>query len=123
MATPITTEIFRIIRDDSGYTGYGLLYTADSWSVILPIDTDTVLTIPSNYQFWFMIARIDIGNIVYSSRNSVAVPPTTNLFVNNQSCMISGLFTPKLVFAGDDIHFISTTGGQLEVSLYAIQNL
>jgi hypothetical protein len=117
------SEIFKMTRDEGGYNGFGLPFTEDNYNVILPDNvTQISLIIPSNYQYWFMIARAEIGAIIYAARNENIVQPTTSTFVKNGTTLNPG---PTLVFAGDTINFMGglNTTLNLGVTLYAIQSL
>jgi len=115
------TEIFKMTRDQGGYNGFGLPFTSDSWSVILNANTDTTLTMPVNYPFWFLIIRPEPGALIFVNKNATAVMPSTSSFVNNQSPMNPG---PMFVAGGDVIHVISPNASTyVEASFYAIQFL
>lgn len=115
------TEFLHLIRDSSGYNTFGRKFTPYSYQCELPMDTDTTLTIPSNYPSWLAYFTAEPGATVWVNLNDTAAYPVTGSFVLDTSQIIS-TFTSLEVDAGDVLHFITpNTSALIGVSLYAVQ--
>lgn len=105
------------ISDSRGYNTYAPSFAKDNFSVTLPAASAVSFTVPSNVQKWVLVFSSSSGVNYWVARNTTAAVPAGATFASTLSCLNP---SARFVEAGDVISVISTEGGGLGVSLYAI---
>lgn len=109
-------KLFSMIRDASGYNGFGLEFCENNFTVILTANAQQSFVVPVFYRKW--LAIFSFTDAVWVSIGAPAVLPTSS-FVQ-RSCQLNP--SSRLVSANDTVSLITSRNTNVEccVSLYGL---
>jgi hypothetical protein len=94
---------FNLIRDISGYNGFGIIPTWDVESAVLAVGVEQHITVPSNYPNWIAIFSYTPGASVWVSFSTTAIAPTGAFSATHSVLNPSA----RAVSAGEVLSFIT----------------
>ena len=102
-----------MIRDISGYNGFGIIPTYDIQAGVLAANTAQSITVPSNYPHWIAIFSYTPGSNIWVSFTTTAVVPG-GAFSSSASSLNP---SARAVSAGQVISLITSDADSPEVSV------